>query len=79
MAEALILNDEERPEGHQDQQANQSNGLSGLRERVATLDGAVESGSLDMFGKKHFRLWVALPLQDCAETEKTEEAQEKRA
>jgi two-component system sensor histidine kinase DesK len=79
MAEAMILNDGERQEDHQDKRTNQGNGLSGLRERVATLGGTMEAGSLDVSGKKHFRLWVALPLQNCAETEETPGAQGKRA
>ena len=79
LAEAMILNDGEQPEDRQDKRTNQGNGLSGLRERVVTLGGTMEAGSLDVSGKKHFRLWVALPLQNRAETEETVGAQEKRA
>jgi two-component system sensor histidine kinase DesK len=79
MAEAMILNDGERQEDQQDKRTSQGSGLSGLRERAATLGGTMEAGSLDVSGKKHFRLWVALPLQNRAETEETVGAQEKRA
>jgi two-component system, NarL family, sensor histidine kinase DesK len=76
MAEALILNDGDCQEDQQGKRMNQGNGLSGLRERVATLGGTMEAGSLDVSGKQHFRLWVALPLQSGAEAGGV---QEKRA
>jgi two-component system, NarL family, sensor histidine kinase DesK len=79
MAEAMILNDEERQEDQQDTHTSLGNGLSGLRERVAALGGLMEAGSLDVSGKKHFRVWVALPLRDCAQMGKAPERQEKRA
>ncbi|MDQ6660274.1 MAG: histidine kinase [Chloroflexota bacterium] len=78
MAEAVVLNDGGRQEDQQDKQTSQSNGLSGLYERVAALGGMMEAGSLPLSSEKHFRLWVALPLQICAETGEAAGAQEKR-
>jgi two-component system sensor histidine kinase DesK len=79
MAEAMILNDGGLQKDQQDKRTSLGNGLSGLRERVATLGGTMEVGLLDRSGKKHFRLWVAFPLQNCTETGETAGAQEKRA
>ena len=79
MAEAMILNDGEQQEDQQDKRTSQSSGLSGLRERVAALGGTMEAGSLDVSGKKHFRLWVEIPLQARTETGEATGTQEKRA
>ena len=37
-------------------------GLAGLRERVSTLGGYMESGPLTLSGKEHFRVHVELPI-----------------
>ncbi len=79
MAEAMILNDGEQPEDRQDPRTCQGSGLAGLCERVAALGGTMEAGSLDVSGKKHFRLWVALPLQGRTEAREAAGVQEKRA
>jgi two-component system sensor histidine kinase DesK len=38
-------------------------GLTGLRERVATLGGRLEAGPLTLLGKEHFRVYVELPMK----------------
>lgn len=77
MVEAVVLNDGERREEQQDKRLNQGNGLAGLRERVAPFGGMMEAGSLDVAGKKHFRLWVAFPLQDSIQSGAAAGVQEK--
>jgi two-component system sensor histidine kinase DesK len=79
MVEAVVLNDGARQEEQQDKRINQGHGLAGLRERVATLNGMMEAGFLDVAGKKHFRLWVAFPLQNSLQTGEAAGEQEKRA
>jgi two-component system, NarL family, sensor histidine kinase DesK len=76
MAAAMILNDGER---ESDQQDTRTSGLPGLRERVAALGGTMGAGSLDVSGKKYFRLWVTFPLQDSAEAGEKTGTEEKRA
>ena len=68
--EAVVINDEEWPEDQRDKQTSQGQGLSGLRERIAALEGTMEAGHLLLSGQTSFRLWVALPLHSCGETGK---------
>lgn len=67
MVEAVVLNDGERQEDQRDKRTSQGLGLSGLRERVAALEGTMEAGRLVLSGKTYFRLRVAFPLQNCGE------------
>ena len=42
-------------------------GLAGLRERVSTLGGCMEAGSLTLSGKEHFHVRVELPVHRSGE------------
>lgn len=68
---AEVLNDgDQQEELHEDrliQQTSQGNGLSGLRERVTALGGTLWAGPLALSGKKHFRLYVDVPMQSLRE------------
>lgn len=72
---AEVINDGGREVRADGLSAHPGLGLAGLRERVTALGGRVEAGLLPWSDKDCFRLWVELPLQSRAQTERAQREQ----
>lgn len=73
-AHAEVINDGDPRERVGGARAREGLGLSGLAERVTALGGRIEAGKVTSDGKRGFRLWVELPIQNHGETTQEERA-----